>query len=488
MRGEYVGPNSGYWADAKYLQKDKKYLAALVKLIRKKSAINNDGHETIYRQLLPFIEDFGFGGRGSSEGIDADSKVRYMITNTRNGKNPWSITVFLAWLSVEDQLAATKFYVDAGLVAKGKPCRRYLGNPGDWAAKRKVAARKSASRANSTEREPGPIIPQDFELGLPIHAPRLGYTVTAAVRFPHPHGIRFADFSPCGKFIVVAGRKDESKGEAGIFKWNLENISATDQKIRIATRDDEVLSVTVSPDSRYVVASSGDEARVYYTTEMSEALFSIKHNDQISYCSYSCDGRKIASASHDKTVCVWNAHSGDEITTIKLELSGGHAVNSAYFSPDGTHLIIGCSNGSISIWNIGKNELVDSLELDSKDYDIEGVCGAIYSRDGMSVVSAGPGAGRAHIWDLTSPTKSQRVFGEGECHKDTIWSAEYSHDERFIVTASEDRYALIWDVRTRKVVTRLRHPVSLYVAHFSPDDKYVLTACDNGNVYLWKVG
>jgi WD40 repeat protein len=68
---------------------------------------------------------------------------------------------------------------------------------------------------------------------------------------------------------------------------------------------------------------------------------------------WSPDGRRLASASGDTTVKVWDARSGQETLTLQ-----GHPgrVLSVAFSPDGRRLVSAGQYGTMKVWNAQTGE------------------------------------------------------------------------------------------------------------------------------------
>jgi WD40 repeat protein len=78
-------------------------------------------------------------------------------------------------------------------------------------------------------------------------------------------------------------------------------------------------------------------------------------------------------------------------------------------------------------------------------------------------------------------------LGQFDRHREPVYSADFSPDGRFIVTASAGKAARVWDAATGEELGKLRgHTRGLRDAAFSRDGNYIVTGADDGMIGLWK--
>ncbi|HYY59158.1 MAG TPA: WD40 repeat domain-containing protein [Pyrinomonadaceae bacterium] len=71
-------------------------------------------------------------------------------------------------------------------------------------------------------------------------------------------------------------------------------------------------------------------------------------------------------------------------------------------------------------------------------------------------------------------------------HKDKVNSAVFSPSGKFVVTASSDKTAWVWEASTARFVSELRgHESIVNSAAFSPNGKYIVTASDDHTARIW---
>jgi hypothetical protein len=110
-----------------------------------------------------------------------------------------------------------------------------------------------------------------------------------------------------------------------------------------------VNSAAYSPDGRRIVSASDDKTVKVWDAETGQLIRTLSgHDGIVSFAAYSPDGRRIVSASSDNTVKVWDAETGRLIST----LSGhGSIVSFAAYSPDGRRILSASGDNTVKVWD-----------------------------------------------------------------------------------------------------------------------------------------
>ncbi len=72
------------------------------------------------------------------------------------------------------------------------------------------------------------------------------------------------------------------------------------------------------------------------------------HTDSVTSVAFSPEGKRLALASFDGTVKMWDATSGQEMLTLKGHTS---VVRSVAFSADGKRLASASEDGTVKVWD-----------------------------------------------------------------------------------------------------------------------------------------
>lgn len=205
------------------------------------------------------------------------------------------------------------------------------------------------------------------------------------------------------------------------------------------------------------------------------------HNEGVNFVAFSPDGKRIVSASDDKTIRIWNAENGLALNTLE-----GHTgpVYSANFNPDGKRIASASKDSTIRIWDAESGAIINVLKGHTNT-----VNSVAFGPDGKRIVSAADDK-TIRIWDASTGKELSILEG----HSGSVFSASFSPDGIYIVSASFDGTIRIWNAETGKEIKKIindyfandsesliNHDYFTY-ATFSPDGKSILSV-SNYSVY-----
>ncbi|MBE9228820.1 hypothetical protein IQ264_25750 [Phormidium sp. LEGE 05292] len=259
-------------------------------------------------------------------------------------------------------------------------------------------------------------------------------------------------FSADGNMIAIGGKY-------GVYLWELFTKSefiARKTIIMNLCKDDpkEIFSVTFSQDGKWLAVGAGDRNvylyHLYPLDKITQPPCPLKgHKDEVRAVAFSSDSTRLASASKDQTIRVWNLENLETDSPPETEeiLSGHYyGVGSVAFDPQNSQRLISCG------W----------------DRTIR-------------------------IWDLQTEPKIKEFFPENEKHEDIdVISVGFIDDKRFIVVISDNR-VLVGDYKSLDQKTPLKDAADAKVSAVAfwplnnPIEKVAIGSSDNQiEIWEWK--
>ncbi|MGH3940344.1 MAG: CHAT domain-containing protein [Pseudonocardiaceae bacterium] len=233
-----------------------------------------------------------------------------------------------------------------------------------------------------------------------------------------------------------------------------------------------VNAVAFSPDGRRLATASDDRTAGVWDATSGRQLATATHHGVVWGVVFSPDGRRLATASIDRTARVRDATSGRQLATVTH-----HGwVREVVFSPDGRRLATASDDETARVWDATSGR---QLAMVTHHGSVKGVA---FSPDGRLLATASAD-NTARVWEVTSGRPLVTVT-----HHDWVLAVVFSPDGHRLATAGEDNTARIWDVTTGQLLVTVTHHDWVLAVVFSPDGHRLATASTDQTARIWDAG
>ncbi|KAF9353944.1 Target of rapamycin complex subunit lst8, partial [Mortierella sp. NVP85] len=225
-------------------------------------------------------------------------------------------------------------------------------------------------------------------------------------------------------------------------------------KPSVLTEDGMVCSCAYSPDGMSIAVGLDDGSINVYSTEDWSMTWTLSgHAEAVWRVVYSPAGDRIASASQDRTVCIWDSGTGSLLHTCSHD--GG--VYCVAFSPRGNKVASASEDQTVKLWEVETGNCLQALP----DHHGGATCVA-FSPTGKQIAS-GCGNSKVRLWNAGG--RSHELSGHSQPVRDVKYSSEGDH----IASASDDRTVRLWNAKTRACRYILTgHDYAVLCVAFSP--------------------
>jgi WD40 repeat protein/tetratricopeptide (TPR) repeat protein len=238
---------------------------------------------------------------------------------------------------------------------------------------------------------------------------------------------------------------------------------------RLTGHQSWVNHVSFSRDSSRIASASADNKVRIWDAE-GKLLFVLSgHENRVNSVSHSPDGQTIASASDDQTVKLWS-NEGRELKTLR---SHTNSVTSISYSPNGQMIASASDDGKVKLWR-SNGELLRTLSGHT-----DRVKAVSFSPDGQMLASAS-WDGTVILWDQDGSLRYRLNQGE------KLAAISFSPDSKTIAAGGEDKIVKLWNVNGKPIQSLTGHTDQITGISFSLDGQIIASASTDNTVKLWR--
>ena len=240
----------------------------------------------------------------------------------------------------------------------------------------------------------------------------------------HFSSINAIDFSSNGK-LLLSGSSDNN-----IKLWDVESATLLKTFSEHVTATEDVV---FTPDGKSAISAENNYI-VYWRNAVDGPIGRLAlygHTGLVFSVDMSNDMNTIISSSQDKTIKVWDAHTGDLLKTINDHNSIVYCVE---FSPNGEQFASCSADSTIKIWDSKTLALINTLKNNGPLKSIS------YHSSGNYIAGSGTGS-LIYIWELSTGEVIRILEG----HTASVRKVKFSPVGDKIISGGADDKVIIWD-------------------------------------------
>jgi WD40 repeat protein len=289
----------------------------------------------------------------------------------------------------------------------------------------------------------------------------------------HSAWVRDVAFNPASGSLVTAGF------DGAVHFWSPpgRGIPGTGWRpARALAHPPAVLSVTVSPNGRWIASGSRDGTARLWEVATGRAVARLEHGDGIGSIDFDPDSKLVATASHDRTARVWSVTTGEELARMPHP----ERVHGVAFGHGGALLATACEDGVLRLWEPKTGRLLQNFRQG-------GVMRSVAFNPEGGLLAVG-GDSSIRLWRVSREQRLReaRVLS-GKAHDEGVYDLAFHPRGTLLASGGGDHTAKLWDLATGEQVAEIQHQETVNALAFSPDGTLLATASDDRTVRLWPV-
>ncbi|KAM5194150.1 telomerase protein component 1 [Mantella aurantiaca] len=304
---------------------------------------------------------------------------------------------------------------------------------------------------------------------------------------------------PCACRLTLAGHQRSVMGlalspkllasaseDVSVCLWPVESLLETDSTVSpVSVLRGHTAAVTCcsfSPDGRLLATGGQDRSVLCWDVSVNPPILSCTllscHKDWVTCCSWK-DSEMLISGSGDGALCLWNIQQGKLLLTF-----AGHQSAVSSVACMGERVITTGRDGCLKAWSLTGLEIAN-IHTDHNQLTQSAACWEPEDSqaDADIVVYTAGSDGTVLKWSPLQMEQIQTLYGHGGA---VITSATNPRHE-VSVTAAHDGSVRLWGVPCRDESLKVsRHKGAVSAIAWSPDGELVASGGEFGDLIVWK--
>ncbi|MCC6615968.1 MAG: helix-turn-helix domain-containing protein [Anaerolineae bacterium] len=234
--------------------------------------------------------------------------------------------------------------------------------------------------------------------------------------------------------------------------------------------------VAFAPDG-HVFATSGGPGVILWDVDTGQQVQTLPHSKLVIPIAWSPDGTTIATGDSEGTIRLWDLTSDDPNASARVISGHDLQYNALAFSPDGLTLASGSWDGIVNLWDVDSGSLIETLPG-----RYERIYRLAWAPSGRLLAIASH-TRQIRLWDAIE----RNYHGVLNGHTNAVMCVAFTPDGARLISAGE-RTLRIWDVESGGCIRILQgHTTTLFDVNWNPDGTKLISGGTEPQIMIYPI-